>query len=73
MDVKQFSHGVLGKKIVLVPTTGAPATTKAQLDVPKANVRFTVADVGATAGTARIKLFVASKVPFTKMAAAETF
>ena len=46
----------VGKKMILIPLTAAPAAGYAQLDLPKANVRFAVAD-GAT--SVRVKLLVA--------------
>jgi hypothetical protein len=55
MEAEVLVGTVVGKKIILVPATAAPATGFAQLDLPKANVRFAVAD-GAT--SVRVKLGV---------------
>jgi hypothetical protein len=57
MEAEVLTGTAVGKKIVLVPATAAPAAGFAQLDVPMANVRFAVAD-GAT--SVRVKLGVCS-------------
>jgi hypothetical protein len=50
----------MGAKMVLIPLTAAPAAGYAQLDLPKANVRFAVADV---VSRVRVKVLVAPAEP----------
>lgn len=57
MEAEILVGTVTGKKIVLVPATSAPATGLANLDAPKANVRFAVAD---GAQSVRVKLGICS-------------
>ena len=44
LDANAVEATSTGRKIVLTPATAAPAAGNVQLDVPKANVRFAVAD-----------------------------
>ncbi len=57
IEAEVLAGAVTGNKIVLVPAAGLPATTKATLDLAKANVSFNNATDAPT--SVRIKLAVA--------------
>jgi hypothetical protein len=61
---------VVGKKIVLIPANSNPATGRSNLGLAKTTVYFTAADVGASQGTARLKLLVASQTNAAALLAA---
>ncbi len=63
LEAEVLTGTVTGKKIVLVPASGLPATTKAQLNVAKTAVSFNNATDAPT--TARVKLAVALEVART--------
>lgn len=57
LEAEALAGAVTGRKIVVAPAAGLPATTQARLDVAKANVSFNNATDAVT--SARAKLFVA--------------
>jgi hypothetical protein len=62
MEAEALAGTTKGKEIILVEATSAPSTGHANLDLPKANVRFATADAVTSA---RIKLGVAPLSQFT--------
>jgi hypothetical protein len=60
LEAEVLTGGALAEKIILIPLTAAPAAGFVQLDLPKANVRFAVADAVTRA---RVKLLVAPAEP----------